>query len=364
MYKGFFVDDDSDSTYVELLSTEGEAGLTFELRKPESITELANTLFSSSPDIIALDYRLDENFAECPEGQYKAGPLAQQLRDLAADSKEKDFPIVLVSAEDKIKRYYKPDATTHDLFDKLYVKEDVANNYLQYRNELIGLIDGYRLIKSCWSQPGKLCHILKLSEEERYAIEFEELLVAAEEIQVPHVLARVLIHDLLTRPGILLSWNDVRAKLGVAHDSPDQDALKKHLDGVRFEGAFAHTWERWWRHRFDQTATKLFGKLPTGIPGGERVAKLNENFGLALKAAKSRWSDSSDELFAFSCVACEHPTELCHSVAAYDPRVPKFAERKRICWDCIRADRFERKGIRIANSDLSLADRIKSNTIG
>lgn len=364
MYKGFFVDDDADTTYVELLSTEEETGLSLELKKPESITELAKTLFNASPDIIVLDYRLDENFAACPEGQYKAGPLAQQLRDLASDNIEKDFPIVLVSAEDKIRQYYRPDATTHDLFDKLYVKEDVANNYRQYRNELIGIIEGYQLIKAHWSEQDKLCHILKLPLKDRYAIEFEELLVATEEIQAVHVLARVLIQDLLTRPGILLSWNDVRAKLGVAYDSPDQAQLKERLDIAKFSGAFSRTWERWWRHQFDRYATDLFNKPPTGLSGDERVACLNNKFGLALEPAKSRWTNGSDELFVLSCVVCEYPTELRHSVAAYDPRVPKFAERKRICWDCVRADRYERKGVRIANSDSSLAERIKSNTIG
>lgn len=362
-YKGFFVDDDSDDTYVELLRSKDEPGLDLELTKPENITAFANQLSNASPDIIALDYRLDENFIRCPEGQYKAGPLAQQLRDLAADNWEKDFPIVLISAEDKIKRYYKPDATTHDLFDNVYVKEDVASNYLRYRSELAGLIEGYRLIKSYWPPSGKLCQILKLPEQERYAIEFDELLVATEEIQVPHVLARVLIHDLLTRPGILLSWDDVRAKLGVAHDSPDQEKLKDHLVGLRYEGAFAHTWERWWRHRFDQECGKLFGKSPTGIPGCERVIALNEEFELKLNAAKSRWSDSCDELFAFSCAVCGYPTELRHSIAAYDSRTPKFADRKRICWDCVRTDRHEGK-LRIASSDVSLAERIKSNTIG
>lgn len=205
VYKGFFVDDEDDDIYIDLLSvndSDNELGLKLELKKPENITQLSSALFNASPDIVILDYRLDENFKDCPESQYKAGPLAQQLRDMAAEDIKKDFPIVLISSEDKISRYYKPDATTHDLFDKIYVKEeDVSKNNLQCRKELIGLIEGYQLIKSKWSNTklDKLCSILNLSLKEQYAIDYEELTNAVDEAQVPHVLARVLIHDLFTR---------------------------------------------------------------------------------------------------------------------------------------------------------------------
>lgn len=150
----------------------------------------------------------------------------------------------------------------------------------------------------------------------------------------------------------------------MAHNSPQQDELKKCFDHIKYNGAFVKTWERWWRHQFDLKASEIFSRSLTGIPGTERVAILNQQFGLSLEAAKSRYSNSDAELFAFSCVVCEYPTELRHSLAAYDPRAPKFAERKRICWDCVRTDREEEKGIRIAQSDLSLAIQIKSSTLG
>lgn len=172
MYHGFFVDDDiNDETYIKALSS---SALSFKLEKPEELTSVAASIFNASPDIVALDYRLDENYSECQAAQYRAGPLAQQLRDLATANVQQDFPIVLVSAEGKIRHDYNPDATTHDLFDNIYPKEHA----FQYRSELIGLIEGYKTLKECWSQTNiisKLGHILNLPENESFAFDFEEL---------------------------------------------------------------------------------------------------------------------------------------------------------------------------------------------
>lgn len=372
MYKGFLVDDDiSDLTYVKLLSFKTNPGLSLTLKEPSQLTEIAASIFDDSPDIVALDYRLDENFSACPAGQYKAGPLAQQLRDLATASPQQDFPIILISSEEKIQHDYKPDATSHDLFDNIYLKENVSKNTTQYRSELIGLIEGYQTLKKHWAQTStvdKLCHILNLSPDEYYAVDFEELHVAVEDSKAVHVLARVLIQDVLRRPGILLSWDDIRAKLGVAFDSLDQEKLKQRFEEARYQGAFYNAWERWWRHKFDEITNTIFNTSPTGLPGDERVTALNQQLNLSLTPAQSRWSteNPTQELFAFPCAVCRHPTELRHSLAAYDPRAPKFAERKRICWDCIRKDRNEQPNIRvrIAGSDLSLAGKIKNHTVG
>jgi hypothetical protein len=361
LYKGIFVDD-QDEDYADLLSCVTEPGLTLEYKKNGQLLEFARELFEAHPDIIAVDYRLDEN-VEAGIEPYKAGPLVQQLRDLAIEQPEWDMPIVLVSAEDKIRNYFDPDKTTHDLFDALYVKHEIPGKRYEYCNELMGLIDGYRQIKATWGEKNRLLPVLKLPVEEAYVVDYEELQIPLSDSKAAHLFSRILIRDVVKRTGILLSWDDVRARLGVAFDSPDQDRLAEIVseNDVQYKGAFSKAWDRWWSHRFDEYADEVFGVPATGITGEERVVKLNAIYDLALKPAVSRWSSKSDELFAFSCAVCHHPTEHRHSISAYDPRAPRHGQKKRICWDCVRKDRVAEKGERWAATEERLVEKIRTN---
>jgi len=49
---------------------------------------------------------------------YKATPLAQQLRDYTFENVTQDFPIILVSHENKINGFY-DDSSAHNLFIRL-----------------------------------------------------------------------------------------------------------------------------------------------------------------------------------------------------------------------------------------------------
>jgi hypothetical protein len=49
-----------------------------------------------------------------------------------------------------------------------------------------------------------------------------------------------------------------------------------------------------------------------------------------------------------------------HSLAAFDPRAPRFATRPRICWDCIQTDKFREAKLQVDEVDQELVDDIKS----
>lgn len=147
-YKGIFLDDrDKDKYFADKLSWNGEPSLSIEfMMVSKGLEDQANNILKAAPDIVLLDYRLTDN----PSGEvairYKAGPLAQQLRDsvIGPDNTTCDFPVVLLSAEDKKLHGYDPDLTTHDLFDRVYVKEQVVSEIESTQKELIALADGYK----------------------------------------------------------------------------------------------------------------------------------------------------------------------------------------------------------------------------
>lgn len=119
-YKGIFVDD-IDLVYAETLSSADK--LVFQPEEVGEVAVLARKIVSEAPIIVAIDYRLDEQPAGLTGDQtYKGSALAQHLRDTSIEHPDRDFALVLVSAERKIKTLYRPDKTAHDLFDRVYVR--------------------------------------------------------------------------------------------------------------------------------------------------------------------------------------------------------------------------------------------------
>lgn len=76
---------------------------------------------------MALDYRLDDPLSS----GYKAGALAQLLRDSVMDTVAEDFPIILVSV------------TAHDLFDGYFSIYPLSTHSI----EILSLVLGYKKIR-------------------------------------------------------------------------------------------------------------------------------------------------------------------------------------------------------------------------
>jgi hypothetical protein len=362
-YKGLFIDDyvDQAEIYAPLLSSKGEDGLTLDCSvAKENVAEFANEIFESNPNIVALDFSLDDNLElVSPKKAYKGSGLAQLLRDKIITTSDpcRDFPIVLVSAEDKLSRLFRPDSTAHDLFDKTYVKEKATEDKEQVRKELVALCHGYSMLKSVWN--GDRLNVFGLPEKEQRSIETQELTWVIADAAAPHIVARFILREVIDRAGLLLSDNEVAARLGVA--KTEAEGFEKLLsdNSIRYEGIFHGGWRRWWAHRFDAWAENFFARRPTSLTGIERVRLLRERAGLDLVPAVSAWNGSSDERFAFACASCGQPTEVRHSLAAFDSRVPRFGQRRRICWDCIQTDKYLYARLSVDDIDSNLVEEVK-----
>lgn len=359
MFKGFFVDDSpQDAVFARLLSSEIRQGLELEYLKVEEAAKLSNHIFGAKADVVLLDFRLDENpDMVAPENAYKGSGLAQLLRDKAVASPENDFPIVLVSAENKFNAFFRPDRTAHDLFDKAYGKESVYTVGSEIQSELVSLCEGYETIKAAWHSDRM--SIFALTKDDGYAFDHQELTSPILDAGAPHIVARVILKSLIERNGILISADEALARLGL--DGSDCEAVTALLtqSGLAYEGVFSSGWPRWHAHRFDIWAENLLGKRPSTLTGAEKCKIINEKTGLNLSPAKSTWNGSSDEKFIFSCASCHQPTEIKHSLAAFDPLCPRYGQRKRICWNCIQTDKFIHAHLKVDDIDKDLIDGIK-----
>lgn len=367
MFKGLFIDDnESDKGYAERMSESGK--LQVEFRKPDkSIIDLADEIIEYKPDLLALDYRLDE--VELPshvnrQNRFKAGPLAQQLRDHAMDNPSNDFPIILVSHEDNIQRFYGPDLTTHDLFDSVYTKKRLVENEKDCKKEFISLTEGYRQLILSTSKPDKLSFLLNIKKDEKGILN-KQYLNDINVQNVPHQLARSIFKNITLRYGLLLDRNDVIAASGVNPESKDIDKLIEELrkNDINYTGVFSEGWPRWWSHRLSDFGEKICGDRLGNLNAEDRIKRLNAALGTELAPAKSRWTGKTDALFAVACASCGNPTEMEFSVSAYDPVPVEMMQKKRICFKCIQTGEYDEHKLRIDEGDSFVAQRIESGKI-
>jgi len=368
MYKGLFIDDQKEDDYIARYLSSKEQNLQVDFRMPDKeLLELAEEVIKYKPAILALDYRLDERPAgKDNPNRYKAGPLAQQLRDHAVEMPAEDFPIILVSHEGKIRQFFDPDLTVKDLFDRVYSKESVTDEQARHVKEIVSLVKGYsQIIKSLEiAKDRRLMHLLDIAEEEGSNFEHQDLQII-NGYMAPHQIARDIFKKIIDRQGLLLDKDNVVAVLGVDSKAIDLDNLfiKLAENKINYSGVFSDGWDRWWAHRISNYGKKLCGKAFGNLNAEERVTCLNNSYNLKLSPAKSRWTARVDSLYAFACSSCRQPTEIEYSVQAYEPISYEFMQKRRICWTCVQTGEYAEKSLRINTADMFIAKKIQNGEI-
>ncbi len=357
-YIGLFVDDEDD-IYSAALSIDDKLFFAFE--PLTEVAALAQRIVAASPMIVAIDYRLDEAAIPGTERQsFKGSALAQHLRDAAMDKPHLDFAIILVSAEDNIQKFFKPDITAHDLFDRVYVKDRLAAGDPSIPGELLSLCEGYEQLRGCIGN-FNLIPLTDALETDLEYIDVQELRVQVEQAKAPHHVSKAFSNFLIKRSGILLSTQDACAILGV--DVSQKTEVEEILceAGLAYTGLFCGLATRWWAKRLDVWAEAIFEARPTGMTSGERATRISSKLKRTLEPARSTWTNTTDQLIVIPCACCGRGAELRHTVAAYEPALPRFIKRRRICWDCIQRDKLDKcvPALIIDEVDQDLAEKVK-----
>lgn len=330
---GVFVDDE-DEAYADQLSTPGRLEIAF--LPVEEVTALATAIIARNGQFAGLDYRLDESVTHLRADQtFKGSALAQHLRDKAIEVPATDLALVLVSAEANVRILYRPDKTAHDLFDRVYVKEEINAQRERIRAEVVSLAAAYETLRNT-PLPYDLAALAKAQGGDRDVLDSQDIRLKVQEAKAPHLLVRAVFTLLIDRTGPLMDLDDVCALFGI--DRGCGPVLEPHLAGCRYEGVFGDAWPRWWTNRIEALAQEVYKRRPTGLRASDRAVILSEAFGAALKPAASPWTGSSHELIAVACACCRRGTEIAHTVAVFETALPKILARRRICWDCVQTD--------------------------
>jgi hypothetical protein len=360
MYQGIFIDTQTtDKPLADLMSIAGRSGLKVKFQTPIEFTNQVEQILDLKPDLLALDYHLNETGKK---RSYTAGALAQQLRDSILESHTPDFPIVLVSNEENLKVFF-DNLTAHSLFDRCFTKQALSNGS-DSNQQIFSLVKGYKHLIKNWHQSERWSRFLGLKKSERIRVGYQGLR-ELDKLKVPHQVVRDILRYVIDRQGLLLDQYNVLAELGVAPTSKNITELLGILqkDKVLYTGGFSEGWTRWWRHRLENWSDQLCEDVLGNLTAKERVSCLNKKFGLKLSPAKSRWENHTDALVWIACDSCHQPTELQHSVAAYDPLPYSFAHGKRVCWKCVETGEFEKQGLEIDEDEEFIVEKIQNGEI-
>jgi hypothetical protein len=243
-----YIDDtfqDIEKGTINGLENGGEIKIDF--LKPNTWEELLKTVMEKLPNSsgLLLDLRLGEiPFEGEKRAEYKGSTLAQELRTRI---KEKtislDFPIILISGDSYIKESL--DKTSCDLFDAIIEKEKLGNEiqYSDFKKLLLSLASGYSQLNK---MENKLEVILSTQDtsllDSRFVDSFRKI-----EAEPKHILARLLLKEILEKPSFLINEDYLSARLGVNKNSNDWNKLKTDfLSPFEYKGVFKEFYSRWW----------------------------------------------------------------------------------------------------------------------
>ncbi|MBI5298232.1 MAG: hypothetical protein HY869_22365 [Chloroflexi bacterium] len=198
---------------------------------------------------LILDWRLDEISSKIDKkkADFRAATLAQEIRTRETENKIQPMPIVVWSQENRLKRSYQGDFTSHDLFNVVYKKEDVVDEPDVVHDQLIALALGYQYIDKFKSAKRKFDLSELLKAKEHYYVDIRVQEYFSSTARTVHEIARFILQDLLRRPGLLIDELRLASRLGINQDaSKDWSKILGLIKEYKYSGPFGEAWERWW----------------------------------------------------------------------------------------------------------------------
>jgi hypothetical protein len=271
-------------------------------------------------DGLILDLRLDQ-FADWETGigraDYRAATLAQEIRTRATEGTLPQFPIVLLSTDERLRRSYVNDDTSHDLFDTKTLKEQIEEpeGAARLASQLIALVEGYHKIEQAHSKKRGVNRGVSILGFEDAPVFLDPRVLThflGRDGTLPiHEVARFILRDLLDTPGPLIDADMFAARMGIdVKRSQDFDKVLTHFSNAKYSGAFADGWPRWWFAQVEAIWRSL-GKPPTlrASTAKDRVSHLKDVLKLRDLNAAQATEGSSSTAFWTICQATRAPLD-------------------------------------------------------
>jgi hypothetical protein len=263
-------------------------------------------------DGIILDWRLSEP-NDNSKITYSAESLAQHIRFLITDKQlKRDIPIVIFSANSDFKESYRRDGTGHDLFLRVYSKDDFSQNSEGLIEDLLSLGQAFKDVQKNTNLKVEdlLCPPSPINFDSRLKSEISELI----EKKIPHNLIKFILDEVVLRPGVLIGEEILAARLGIdISGSPDwTDLVSKTLTpSIGYAGVLSTGWNRWWADGLIAWwKAEINDRHPQYFNAVERVKMLQEKTNYkSLTPAKKLPFCLSDEFWVI-CENTRNPIDI------------------------------------------------------
>jgi hypothetical protein len=280
-----------------------------------------------------------------------------------AEGALRSFPIILWSINQKFESSFSGDETSHDLFDAVYGKDEaVIKDSTRVQRELCALASGYEAIGGV-SDVGAVASVLGRREMVDQPV-YGEFFAACSEAAgrtSRHDLARLIMRTLVLRDGLLVDEGLVAARFGIDRDKSAGawSAFLTIISAAKYGGPFADGWCRWWWYDLEDWWLTLRERQTNlrRLAASERVAILNDRFGLELRSANPIQDGYSDRFFAV-CVATDRPLDPIDGLRVLTPGSRSWNEQRYV--SVIAAlERLNKNAWRLHPSDYARLDALK-----
>lgn len=236
-----------DQAAESIISDLKDFDLDVEHCKPTNFKETIEKINYLSPDLLLMDFRLQEG-----GGEVDASPFAQYFRSSSVDDQTKSLPIVLLSNDEKIRDFHK-DFTSQDLFDFSISKEKIRSNLEKYSSLMKELIESYRKIYSDQLDGNNLIELLNVPTalEENIDPRIKETLQEKRFETNVYMVSAFILGNIVKPVGILFGEDVLAARIGISKDSDDWDKLCLTLEDYKYKGIYCETYDRWWAEGFE-----------------------------------------------------------------------------------------------------------------
>lgn len=272
-------------------------------------------------DAVIFDYQLDDAANDDGEkGNIKAPALAQHLRTEATSIENglKDLPFILCSTDDKLQKTYTSDKTSHDLFDLRFRKD--KGDLLEVSEQIVGLIEGYKLIESTNDFNAILNYDINKLDERIFS-----RFTSGNSHTPPHEYARTILKDLLYINGPLIDSETLAARLGIDFEkSNDWDTVKNEVfKDAKYSGSFSNGWERWWMNSITEMFLALTGENLASVAAPSRLQLLIDSTDLQNLTLAERIEGCNSYRYWTVCKSYNKPLDPREGFKAASKQEPK-----------------------------------------
>ena len=255
---------------------------------------------------LILDLRLDDfPNEETKYANFRGTSLAQEIRTRQKETTLISFPIVLFSANDKLKQSLEDSGK--NLFDICIDKSKVnTDTFTIITPQLISLAEGYISLKDN-KNVSKILNINIDSIDERFVSELTQLLN-----KPIHIISQFIICELIEKQGLLINEQVLAARLGVEiENSQDWKKVKESLLVAKYSGVFGEGWQRWWMPLVEKwwEETVKAERYLRSTPATERVEQIKNSLKIENIRPAQKISKADSEEFWTVCKGYDKPLD-------------------------------------------------------